>query len=138
MDHTKSHQLHYIPHITTKRYTLRIMWMEVSSCISNLKYQSNTYSTNRPQQQSGFNDLSDHQHSVTKFLANKNNLATDTVKRLCVYGDRCTAMCSLGSKYPNDRNMGTAISPTVTDQGPLAQNPTSTKLMHSLHMTKQC
>jgi len=48
MGQTKSHQLHYIPHITTKHHTLRIMWMEVSSCNLHLKYQSNTYSTQKP------------------------------------------------------------------------------------------
>jgi len=100
MGQTKSHQLHYIPHITTKRHTLRIMRMEVSSCNLHLKYQSNTYSTQRPQQQRGFSDVSHHQQSATDFLANKSNLATNTVNRQCVYEDGCTAMCMPGSNAP--------------------------------------
>jgi len=74
--------------------------MEVSSCNLHLKYQSNTYSTQRPQQQRGFSDVSHNQHSVTEFLANKNNLAKDTVNRPCVYEAGCTAMCRPGSNTP--------------------------------------
>jgi len=74
--------------------------MEVLSCNLHLKYQSNTYSTQRSQQQRDFSDVSHHQHSVTEFLANKTNLATDYVNRMCIYEDGCTAMCRPGSNTP--------------------------------------
>jgi hypothetical protein len=67
--------------------------MEVSCCISNLKYQSNQHSTHRPQQQRGFNEVSRHQESVTEFLVNKNNLPTDAVNPVTLELNLSTQCC---------------------------------------------